>query len=88
MAQTLPDEEARTDPWAATEFTRWVALAGELSREEVQREIAAHLAAGQPVYYGGVGDEAGKVFQHLPDGRRFEVRVLDDGSVERLRQVC
>lgn len=56
-------------------------------REQVRREVAAHLAAGHPVFYGGLGDEAGKIFMHTPDGRRFEYRLRDDGTREIVREL-
>lgn len=58
-----------------------------LFREQVQRDIAEHLAAGRPVYYGGIGAEANKLFVHMPDGRRFEYRVREDRTREIMREV-
>ena len=56
-------------------------------REEVQREVAAQLAAGQTIYYGGAGDEAGRLFMHTPDDRRFEYRIRADGTREIVREL-
>ncbi len=58
-----------------------------LFREAAQQAVAAHLAAGRPVYYGGEGDEAGKLFMRLPDGRRFEYRLRVGGTPEIVREV-
>ena len=58
-----------------------------LFREGVQREIAEQLAAGHTVYYGGIGDDAGKLFMHTPDGRRFEYRMREDGTREVIREI-
>ncbi len=58
-----------------------------LFREQVQRDIAEHLAAGRPVYYGGVGADAGKLFVQMPDGRHFEYRVREDYTREIVREV-
>jgi len=55
-----------------------------LFRAAVQEAVAAHLAAGSPVFSCGLGEETGKVFMHTPDGRRFEVRRGSDGSYDRL----
>lgn len=81
------DETTATDPFAVSEFTRWARLAEQLAQAEVQRRIAEDLAPGCPVYYAGTGSEAGKLFQHLPDGRRFEVRIAEDGSIRPVREV-
>jgi hypothetical protein len=87
MAQTTANDETMADPFAVSEFTRWAALAERLCQEAVQRQIACDLAAGHPIPYAGTGAEAGKVFQRLPDGRRIEIRVREDGSAEFVRQV-
>jgi len=58
-----------------------------LFQEQVRQDIAEHLAAGRPVYYGGTGVEAGKLFVQEPDGRHYEYRVLEDGSREIVREV-
>jgi hypothetical protein len=57
-------------------------------REQVQREIAAHLAGGNPVFYGGQGDEAGKLFMRMPDGRRYQYRLRADGTREIVRDLA
>jgi hypothetical protein len=56
-------------------------------REEVQREVAAQLAAGHTIYYCGTGDEAGKLFMHTPDDRRFEYRIRADGTREIVHEL-
>jgi hypothetical protein len=56
-------------------------------REEVQREVAAQLAAGHIIYYCGTGDEAGRLFMHTPDDRRFEYRIRADGTREIVREL-
>jgi hypothetical protein len=58
-----------------------------LFREGVQREIAEQLAAGQTVYYCSTQDNLGKLFMLRPDGRRFEYRVLEDGTREIVREI-
>ncbi len=59
-----------------------------LLREDVQRELAAQRAAGHTTYYcGTMGDEAGKLFMHTPDDRRFEYRVLEDGTHDIVREL-
>jgi hypothetical protein len=40
---------------------------------QVRREIAAHLAAGHPIYFGGKADQAGKLFMRTPDGDVHEI---------------
>ncbi len=52
-----------------------------------QRAVADHLAAGHPVYYGGTGPEAGKLFMQKPDGRHFEYRMREDGTREIVREI-
>ncbi len=56
-------------------------------RAGVRRELATQLSAGHPVYYGGIGAEAGTLFVHGPDGRRFEYHVLEDGTHELIREI-
>jgi hypothetical protein len=56
-------------------------------REQVRREVAAHLAAGRPVFYGGLGEDAGKLFMLMPDGQRYEYRLRDDGTREIVREL-
>jgi hypothetical protein len=58
-----------------------------LFRDAAQQAIAAHLAAGRPVYYGGSGAESGRLFMRLPDGRRFEYSLRMDGMPEIVREV-
>jgi len=55
-----------------------------LFQEGAREVVAAHLAAGRPVYYG---DDNGKLFMWMPDGRRFEYRRWVDGSPEIVREV-
>lgn len=56
-------------------------------REQVRHDIAAQLAAGHTIYSCGTGDEAGKLFMHTPDGRRFEYRLRADGTREIVREL-
>lgn len=59
-----------------------------LLREDVQRELASQRAAGTTTYYcGTTGEDAGKLFMHTPDDRRFEYRVRQDGAREIVREV-
>ena len=53
----------------------------------VQRIVAAQSQAGYPTYYSGTGDQADRLFMHLPDGRRCEYRVHADGVREIVRDV-
>ena len=59
-----------------------------LFRAAVQEAVAAHLAAGDPVFSCGLGEEIGRLFMHTPAGDRFEVRRGSDGSYERLHEVA
>jgi hypothetical protein len=56
-------------------------------RDHLRRELAAHLAAGYPVYSGGTGPEAGMLIVHMPDGRRYEYRVREDSTREIVREL-
>lgn len=56
-------------------------------RVRVRQEIATHLSSGQPIYYCGLGDDTGKLFMRLPDGRRFEYRLANDGTRVIIRDV-
>ena len=53
----------------------------------MQRVVAAQLAAGHTIYYCGTGDEAGRLFMHTPDDRRFEYRIRVDGTREIVREL-
>lgn len=57
-------------------------------QEAVREAVAAHLAAGRPVYYGGQGPDEGRLYMRLPDGRRFEYVRRADGSRDIVREVC
>lgn len=59
----------------------------ERCREYLRRELAAHLAAGYPVYSGGTGPEAGMLIVRMPDGRRYEFRGREDGTDEIVREL-
>jgi len=95
MAQTVhANETDRTDdngsvvtPSPIADFSAWATLAEQLVQAQVRKEIAGQLAAGHPVYYGGTGADSQKVFELRPDGKVFEVRVLEDGTIEEIRQV-
>ena len=54
--------------------------------ERYEELVCLFLTAGNPVFSCGLGDEAGKLFMHTPDGHRFEVRLGSDGSYERLAE--
>ena len=54
-------------------------------RAGVRRALATQLSSGHPVYSGGTGAEAGRLFVHLPDGRTCEYRVREDGTHEIVR---
>lgn len=54
----------------------------------VAEAVADHLAAGFPVFSCGLGEDAGKLFMDLPDGRRFEYRKRLDGTREIIREVA
>jgi len=58
----------------------------QIFRAAVREEVAAHLAAGHPVFSCGLGDEAGKLFMRMPDRRRFEICPHTDGSYDILRE--
>jgi hypothetical protein len=40
---------------------------------QVQLEIAGHLAAGHPIFFGGVANQAGKLYMRTPDGKVHEI---------------
>lgn len=56
-------------------------------RVGVRRELATQLSSGHPIFYCGLGEETGKLFMRMPDGRRFEYRVTEDGTREIVREV-
>jgi hypothetical protein len=87
MAETTAEDKATTDAPATSEFIQWARRVEQLAQAEVRRQIEEHLAAGRPVYCVGTGADSGKLFQHLPDGRRCEVQVLEDGTIERVCQL-
>ncbi len=86
MASSETIETEQLDLFGA-DFARSGKVIERLFREQVQRDVAEHLAAGRPVYYGGVGADASKLFVHMPDGRRFEYRVREDRTREIVREV-
>lgn len=51
-----------------------------LFRAEAQTRVAALLKAGHPVYSGGVGPNADRLFMRFPDGRVARYRVGSDGQ--------
>ena len=62
-----------------------LANAGEIQKRfqlQVQREIAAHLASGHPIFFGRYGEKAGTVYMRTPEGEVFECRVTPDGCPE------
>ena len=75
----------RTLDLLGTDFATGRAELAQAFREEAQRAVAEQLAAGLSVYSCGTGAETGKLFVRLPNGRRFEYRVLPDGTEEIIR---
>ncbi len=57
-------------------------------RAGVRRDVAMQLSAGYPVYSGGVGDEAGLLVVHLPDGHTWAYRVREDGTHDLVRELA
>ena len=54
----------------------------------IRDDLDAQRRAGRTLYYCGTsGDDAGKLFMHTPEGRRFEYRTLPDGSREIVREL-
>lgn len=54
----------------------------------VREDLDAQRRAGRTLYScGSLGDDAGKLFMHTPEGRRFEYRILTDGSREIVREL-
>lgn len=49
-------------------------------RKGVRRAVALQLSHGHPVYSGGAGADAGKLFMRMPDGRLLEYRADPDGT--------
>lgn len=56
-------------------------------REAVAEAIAAHKAAGNPIYFGDPAD-SGILVKELADGRRFRVDIADDGRETILAAVA
>jgi hypothetical protein len=55
--------------------------------EGMAADLDAQRRAGRTLYYCGTGgDDAGKLFMHTPEGRRFEYRIVPDGSREIVRE--
>jgi hypothetical protein len=46
-------------------------------QELVEKAIREHLAMGRPIYFR---DPQGRLVKEMPNGRRFEVRVLYKGQ--------
>ncbi len=57
--------------------------ARSLAAERVQQI----LALGRSIRYEGRGDQAGRLFELLPDGRIFEIRE-SNGAIERVHAVA
>jgi hypothetical protein len=53
-------------------------------QEAVEKAIQEHLAMGRPIYFR---DPQRRLVKQMPDGRRFEVRVLDDGEEVVVQQL-
>jgi hypothetical protein len=49
----------------------------EAGQVAVQKAIQKHAAEGRAVHFM---DSRGRMIRQTPDGRRFEVKVLDDGE--------
>lgn len=50
----------------------------------MEKAIGEHLAMGRPIYFR---DPQGHLVKQIPDGRRFEVRVLQDGEEVVVQQL-
>jgi hypothetical protein len=59
------------DPESVRAFSKRLERGFQLS---VQKAVREHLAAGRAIYYM----ERNQIIKHMPDGRRFVVRVLKD----------
>jgi len=53
-------------------------------QEAVEKAIREHLAMGRPIYFR---DPQRRLVKQMPDGRCFEVRVLDDGEEVVVQQL-
>jgi hypothetical protein len=62
------------DSKAAVNFSDRAEHAGRIA---ASRAIRAHKIAGEPVYFL---DDRGRLVKQTTDGRRFEVRVQNDGE--------
>jgi hypothetical protein len=50
-----------------------------LFQAQVRREIAEHLAAGHPIFFGGKGDQVGKLYMRTSDGEVREIPSIEAG---------
>ena len=77
--------EANTEPYTATdsELSQWGKELERLAQESVKQEIAQHKANGHSIFYS----RKGALIMELPDGRCFEYRVLEDGTLHTVREV-
>jgi hypothetical protein len=62
-------------------FSERVEHAGRIAAEEA---IHAHQTAGTPICFI---DSRGRLVKHTSDGRRFEVRVNDDGEEVTIQEL-
>ena len=86
MFYVMSDQHAPAGPdLLGTEFA--ACRRDLLHRFREVQQVAAQLAAGQTIYYCGTGDEAGRLFMHTPDDRRFEYRIRADGTRELVREL-
>ncbi len=66
-----------------SEFSQWGKEMERLAQIGVKKEIEQHKAAGQPIFYS----RQGVLIMELSDGRCFEYRCRENGTLEILREV-
>ncbi|MSO77330.1 MAG: hypothetical protein EXQ87_10560 [Alphaproteobacteria bacterium] len=60
-------------------FHRFALSVAEAGERAVAKAIAHHKSLGNPIYYCDPSDSDGMI-KELADGRRFHIRVADDGA--------